>query len=96
MHLSNSYYVNKANFTRPKRSFLSLSNQASDKEWIQLHGKFLLNGSPSKVVIYVEGPPSGTDILLNSLVVKHAKRLPPSSPPNMEVSSCIFSPYLRP
>lgn len=62
-----------------------LSVQATDKNWTQLHGKFLLNGSPARVIIYFEGPPSGTDILLNSLVVKHAERIPPSPPPVIEV-----------
>lgn len=61
------------------------SAQATDKDWVQLQGKFLLNGSSSKVVIYVEGPPSGTDILLNSLIVKHAEKTPPSPPPVIEV-----------
>lgn len=62
------------------------SVQATDKDWTQLKGKFLLNGSPSKVVVYVEGPPAGTDILVNSFVVKHAEKVPPSSPPDIEVS----------
>ncbi|KAL6982327.1 Glycoside hydrolase, 10 [Sarracenia purpurea var. burkii] len=60
------------------------SSQATDKDWVQLQGKFLINGSPSKVVIYFEGPPPGTDILLNSLVVKHADKVPPSPPPDIE------------
>jgi hypothetical protein len=50
-----------------------------------LQGKFLLNGSPSKVVIYIEGPPSGNDILLNSLIEKHVEKTPPSPPPVIEV-----------
>lgn len=69
--------------------------QATDKEWVHLKGKFLLNGSASRVVIYVEGPPPGTDILLNSFTVKHAEKIPPSPPPSIEVSSEIhitFSP----
>lgn len=61
------------------------SVQATDKDWTQLKGKFLLNGSPSKVVVYVEGPPAGTDILVNSFVIKHAEKVPPSSPPDIEV-----------
>lgn len=60
--------------------------QATDKEWIQFKGKFLLNGSASRVVIYLEGPPPGTDILINSLTVKHAEKTPPSLPPLIEVS----------
>uniref|UniRef100_A0A1J3JJZ3 Endo-1,4-beta-xylanase A n=1 Tax=Noccaea caerulescens TaxID=107243 RepID=A0A1J3JJZ3_NOCCA len=58
--------------------------QATDKEWIQVKGKFLLNGSASRVVIYIEGPPPGTDILLNSLTVKHAEKVPPSPLPPIE------------
>ncbi|XP_038971644.1 endo-1,4-beta-xylanase 1 [Phoenix dactylifera] len=59
-------------------------SQATDKDWMQLQGKFLLNGVASKAVIFIEGPPAGTDILLDSLVVKHAEKLPPSTPPDFE------------
>ena len=59
--------------------------QATDKDWVQLKGKFLLNASPSKVVIYIEGPPSGVDILIDSLVVKHAQKTHPSPPLRIEV-----------
>ncbi|GAU31351.1 hypothetical protein TSUD_315610 [Trifolium subterraneum] len=31
-----------------------------------------------------KGPPAGTDILLNTLVIKHAAKTPPSSPPDFE------------
>ncbi|KAJ7966471.1 endo-1,4-beta-xylanase A-like [Quillaja saponaria] len=68
-----------------REQYIGISNvQATDKGWVQLQGKFLLNGSPSRVVIYLEGPPAGTDILMNSLVVKHAERPPPSNPPVIE------------
>ncbi|CAK9173883.1 unnamed protein product [Ilex paraguariensis] len=60
------------------------SVQATDKDWVQMHGKFLIIGSPSRVVVYLEGPPPGTDILLNSLVLKHAEKIPPSPPPVIE------------
>nr|GMC50744.1 endo-1,4-beta-xylanase A-like [Ipomoea batatas] len=60
------------------------SVQATDKEWTQLRGKFLLNGFPSKVVIFLEGPPPGIDILLNSLTVKHAAKVLQSPPPRIE------------
>ncbi|XP_020257936.1 uncharacterized protein LOC109834338 isoform X2 [Asparagus officinalis] len=60
------------------------SLRASDKEWVTLQGKFLLNGIASKAVIYLEGPPMGTDILVNSLVVKRAKKLLRSSSPDIE------------
>ncbi|RIA04513.1 hypothetical protein BRARA_K01246, partial [Brassica rapa] len=46
--------------------------------------KFLLNSSASRVVIYIQGPPRGTDILLNSLTVKHAEKIPLSPRPPLE------------
>ncbi|OMO51502.1 Glycoside hydrolase, family 10 [Corchorus capsularis] len=68
-----------------REQYIGIANvQATDKDWVQLQGKFLLNGSPSRVVIYLEGPPPGTDILLNALVVKHAEKIPPSPPPVIE------------
>lgn len=57
----------------------------TDSDWTQLQGKFLLNGMQSKVVIYLEGPPPGTDILLDGLVVQHAEKIPPSPEPDIEV-----------
>ncbi|XVE55687.1 hypothetical protein DITRI_Ditri03aG0178400 [Diplodiscus trichospermus] len=54
---------------------------ATDKDWMQLQGKFLLNGSPLRVIIFLEGPPPGTDILINTLVVKHAEKVPTSLRP---------------
>lgn len=70
-----------------REQYIGIANvQATDKDWVQLQGKFLLNASPSKVVIYIEGPPSGVDILIDSLVVKHAQKSPPSPPPHTEVS----------
>ncbi|CAK8569807.1 unnamed protein product [Lathyrus sativus] len=66
-----------------REQYIGVANvQATDTDWVTLQGKFLLNGSPSKVVLYLEGPPSGTDILVNTLVVKHAAKTPPSIPPN--------------
>ncbi|KAE9457291.1 hypothetical protein C3L33_10804, partial [Rhododendron williamsianum] len=68
-----------------REQYIGIANsQATDKDWVQLQGKFLINASPSKVVVYLEGPPPGTDILLNSLVVKHAEKVPPSPPPFIE------------
>jgi hypothetical protein len=66
--------------------FLSL--QASDKDWVQIQGKFMLSGTISKAVIFIEGPPTTTDILLNSLVVKHAEKTPPAPAPDFSVSFC--------
>ncbi|XP_022137962.1 uncharacterized protein LOC111009247 [Momordica charantia] len=68
-----------------REQYIGIANvQATDKDWVKLQGKFLLNASPSKVVIYIEGPPSGVDILINSLVVKHSQKVPPSPPPVVE------------
>lgn len=68
-----------------REQYIGIANlQATDKDWVQLQGKFLLNGSPKRVVIYIEGPPAGTDILVNSFVVKHAEKIPPSPPPVIE------------
>ncbi|GAB4852433.1 Glycoside hydrolase, 10 [Ancistrocladus abbreviatus] len=68
-----------------RERYIGISNvQATNKDWAQLQGKFLLNSSPSSAIIYLEGPPPGTDILLDSLVVKHAEKLPPSPPPVIE------------
>ncbi|KAL8145360.1 endo-1,4-beta-xylanase 1-like isoform X1 [Apium graveolens] len=68
-----------------REQYIGISSmQATDKDWVQLQGKFLLNSNPSKVVVYLEGPPSGTDILLNSLSLKHAEKIPPLPAPLIE------------
>ncbi|KAA8538249.1 hypothetical protein F0562_027928 [Nyssa sinensis] len=68
-----------------REQYIGIANsQATNKDWVQLQGKFLLNGSPSRVVIYLEGPPPGTDILLNTLLVKHAEKIPRPPPPVIE------------
>lgn len=65
-----------------REQYIGIANvQATDTDWVTLQGKFLLNGPSSKAVLYLEGPPSGTDILVNTLVVKHAAKTPPSTPP---------------
>uniref|UniRef100_A0A1D1ZCC0 Endo-1,4-beta-xylanase A n=1 Tax=Anthurium amnicola TaxID=1678845 RepID=A0A1D1ZCC0_9ARAE len=66
-----------------REQYIGIANvQATNKDWVQLHGKFLINSNPLRVVIYLEGPPPGVDILLNSFVVKHAEKLPPSPQPD--------------
>lgn len=75
-------YVQKPDL---REQYIGIANvQATDKDWAQMQGKFLLNDSPSKVVVYLEGPPGGTDILLNTFVIKHAAKSPPSTPPDFE------------
>ncbi|KAL3534645.1 hypothetical protein ACH5RR_003106 [Cinchona calisaya] len=52
-----------------RMEYLSIAKvTATNKDWVQMKGMFLVNGSPSRVVIYLEGPPPGIDILLDSLV----------------------------
>ncbi|CAL4918340.1 unnamed protein product [Urochloa decumbens] len=58
--------------------------QVSDKEWVQLQGKILLNSTVAKASIYIEGPPAGVDVLLDSLVVKHAQKATPAPAPDFE------------
>ncbi|KAK7410112.1 hypothetical protein VNO78_00647 [Psophocarpus tetragonolobus] len=68
-----------------REQYIGIANvQATDKDWVEMQGKFLLNGSPSKIVVYLEGPPAGTDILVNTLVIKHAPKTPPSTLPDCE------------
>jgi hypothetical protein len=63
-------------------------SQVSDKEWVQLQGKILLNSTVARASIYIEGPPAGVDLLLDSLVVKHAQKAPPAPAPDFEVNQC--------
>ncbi|CAL0323710.1 unnamed protein product [Lupinus luteus] len=68
-----------------REQYIGIANvQATDKDWVNMQGKFLLNGSASKVIIYLEGPPPGTDILVNTLSIKHAAKTPPSTPPDVK------------
>ncbi|XP_057856953.1 endo-1,4-beta-xylanase 3 isoform X1 [Cryptomeria japonica] len=55
--------------------------QASVKEWVQLQGRFLLNPEPAKAVAFLEGPPAGIDILVDSFFINPAKKIPPSPRP---------------
>ena len=65
-------------------------SQVSDKEWVQLQGKILLNSTVAKASIYIEGPTAGVDVLLDSLVVKHAQKAPPAPAPDFEVIEHSF------
>ncbi|KAJ6685758.1 hypothetical protein OIU79_015721 [Salix purpurea] len=65
-----------------REQYIAIANsQVTDKDWVQLQGEFLLNGFPSRLVIYLEGPSPGIDILVNSLVVKRAEKIPASARP---------------
>eukprot|EP01018_Ginkgo_biloba_P023065 Gb_13086 [translate_table: standard] len=58
--------------------------QASVKEWVQLQGKFLLNTDPAKAIAYLEGPPAGIDILVDSFSMHPAIKPSPAPPPVIE------------
>ncbi|WOK97820.1 hypothetical protein Cni_G06528 [Canna indica] len=58
--------------------------QASETEWVELQGKFLVNGVASRAILYIEGPPPGVDILVDSIVVRRAKKASNPVPPNVE------------
>ncbi|KAG9440028.1 hypothetical protein H6P81_020193 [Aristolochia fimbriata] len=62
--------------------------QTSDKEWMQLQGKFFLCGPALRVIIYVEGSPAGTDILLDHMVIKPAAKIR-ALPPHV-IKNCEF------
>ncbi|KFK32154.1 hypothetical protein AALP_AA6G205000 [Arabis alpina] len=68
-----------------REQYIGIANvQATNNAWVELKGKFIIHGSPSRVILFLEGPPPGADILLNNLVVKHAPRNRPSPPPFYE------------
>ncbi|GAU26948.1 hypothetical protein TSUD_06200, partial [Trifolium subterraneum] len=72
-----------------REQYIGIANvQATETDWVTLQGKFLLNGSSSKVVLYLEGPPPGTNILVNTLVVKHAAKAIPSTP--LDIKNAAF------
>ncbi|KAH9303719.1 hypothetical protein KI387_008123, partial [Taxus chinensis] len=58
--------------------------QASVKDWMHLQGKFLLNPEPAKAVAYLEGPPAGIDILVDSFLMYPAEKTRPSPRPIIE------------
>lgn len=54
--------------------------KASSTEWATLEGRLHLDTHPRKVVFYLEGPPSGVDLLVSTVIIKHA------NPPECEGS----------
>ncbi|XP_078436571.1 endo-1,4-beta-xylanase 1-like [Wolffia australiana] len=68
-----------------REDYISIAKErASSVEWTRLRGKFLINGRPSRVVIFLEGPPSGTDFLIARFKVKRAKKLQSLRPHALE------------
>lgn len=64
---------------------INVSVEANHDDWVKLKGKFLLNGSPARAVVYIEGPPPGIDVFVDHFEVKPAEKPPPSRRPYIEV-----------
>jgi hypothetical protein len=52
----------------------------SDKEWVHLQGNLLIFGEIQKAIIFLEGPPAGTDIFVNNFTVVRANKVSYSPP----------------
>lgn len=66
-----------------------VSVEANHDDWVKLKGKFLLNGSPARAVVYIEGPPPGIDVFVDHFEVKPAEKPSPSRRPYIEVDIYI-------
>ena len=71
--------------------FVNQRNQASNKQWTHLKGRFLLHAPFTKAVIFIEGPPAGIDILVDGLVLSPARKLQAAPCPKIEVCRLIAS-----
>jgi hypothetical protein len=59
--------------------------QANNQEWKQLQGKLILLKAPKRASVYLEGPSTGTDLLVDSFSITPAQGTA-SGPPFIEVS----------
>lgn len=57
------------------------SLEATTTEWKHLEGRLVLLKAPSKVSVYLEGPPAGIDILVDSFYIQPALKPEPARPP---------------
>lgn len=73
-------------FSHINEHVIGCSLEANSTEWKQLQGRLILLKAPSKVSVYLEGPPSGTDILVDSFYVRRASNPEPEKPPVITVS----------
>lgn len=51
-----------------------VSVQVSNKDWVELKGKFLIYGLLLRIILYFEGLFLGIDIFVNILDVKYVRR----------------------
>jgi hypothetical protein len=42
---------------------------ASKDKWVKLEGSFSLSNMPKHVVFYLEGPPAGVDLIIDSVTI---------------------------
>jgi hypothetical protein len=66
----------------------------SDKEWVHLEGKLLLFHEIQKAIVFLEGPPAGTDILVNRFTVASAKSVACSPPTSLQVGLKLLSSFI--
>lgn len=52
--------------------------------WKKLEGSFSLADMPNRIVFFLEGPPPGVDLLINSVILSS------SVPKQFEVSICLL------
>ncbi|CAN8305682.1 unnamed protein product [Cochlearia groenlandica] len=68
-----------------REEYIGISSvEAKHEDWVQLKGKFLLNGSPARAVVYIEGPPPGTDVFVDHFAVNPAEKNTPLGRPYIE------------
>uniref|UniRef100_A0A1J3DLZ9 Endo-1,4-beta-xylanase A n=1 Tax=Noccaea caerulescens TaxID=107243 RepID=A0A1J3DLZ9_NOCCA len=68
-----------------REEYIGISSvEANHEDWVELKGKFLMNGSPARAVVYIEGPPPGIDIFVDHFNVKPAEKSPTSRRPYIE------------
>ncbi|CAH2038420.1 unnamed protein product [Thlaspi arvense] len=89
VRLSHSHHTVQATlyvlYPDQREEYIGISSvEASHDDWVNLKGKFLLNGSPARAVVYIEGPPPGIDVFVDHFDVKPAEKNPPSRRPYVE------------
>ncbi|VYS45587.1 unnamed protein product [Arabidopsis thaliana] len=89
VRLSHSHHTVQATlyvqYLDQREEYIGISSvQGTHDDWVELKGKFLLNGSPARAVVYIEGPPPGIDVFVDHFAVKPAEKETPSGRPYIE------------
>lgn len=61
--------------------------EANSTEWKRLEGRLILLKAPRRASVYLEGPPPGTDLLVDSFSIYPATKPEPAKPPVIMVST---------